>query len=120
MLAPTHHSKVCCGTKSPTPYRSNANAVGGGTGVGTTVGTGVGTAVTTGVAVGEGVARVVGVARSVGTADAAGAAGAAADATAVIWPPPTGWQAASSAARTTRWRARRVICGPIIGVGGGA
>src|SRR5918992_1337509 len=41
MLAPTHHSKVCCGTKSPSWYRLSAKAVGGG-GVGVAVGEGDG------------------------------------------------------------------------------
>src|SRR5688500_3153678 len=51
MLAPTHHSNVCCGTKSPSRYRFSANAVAGG-GVGAWVGRGVGAAVGRGLALG--------------------------------------------------------------------
>jgi hypothetical protein len=67
MLAPTHHSNVCCGTKSPSWNRLSANAAGGGrvgagvgTGVGSTVGVGAGLAVGVGRADGDGVAVTTG------------------------------------------------------------
>src|SRR5688500_16888553 len=106
MLAPTHHSKVCCGTKSPSWNRLSAKAAGVGVAVGDGVGATVGVGVGVGVAVGAGRTVVAGVA--VGAAVVTAGAGSAAE---------PAWHPTSSAATTRIWSARRVIAPAIIVAG---
>src|SRR5919205_1865958 len=82
MLAATHHSKVYCGTKSPSRYRLSANGRGTGRGLGTGVGV-VGGAVRLGAA----------------TSRAAGGSGD-------VW---AGWPVAASSSLATGVQAERRV-----------